>query len=149
MTQQTAIKIAYRRMHPEAQLYQLHETDAAYDLTAMTQEVVTVHANGDCLQRIGTGIAVAIPPGYAGIVAARSSIVHKGVQLANGIGIIDAGYTGEIAVMMHCPAGAVGYQIGERCAQLMIVPIVAVQWCPQDVLESTARGEGGFGSTGG
>ena len=121
---------------------------AAMDLHACIDEAVTIPAGGRAL--IPTGIAVAIPAGHVGILAVRSSMgIKHGVTLANGIGVIDSDYRGPLGVgLFNTNAQPYTVQPCDRIAQLMIVPVV----CPEpelvEELDSTERGEGGFGSTG-
>ena len=121
---------------------------AAMDLHACIDEPVTIPAGGRV--RIPTGLAVAIPEGHVGILAVRSSMgVKHGVTLTNGIGVIDSDYRGPLGVGLFnttdqpyevCPC--------DRIAQLMIVPVVCPTLEMVEELSETARGEGGFGSTG-
>ena len=101
------------------------------------------------IKAVPTGVRVAIPEGYVGLLFARSSLCNFGVMLANGVGVIDSGYTGEIQV----PLANVGSRTqrvaaGERIAQLIIVPCELPTFRRVEALEKTERGEGGFGSTG-
>ena len=97
-----------------------------------------------------TGIAVAIPPGFAGLVLPRSGHARRhGIGVVNGPGLIDSGYRGEISVLLiNHGEEAVGFGRGDRIAQLTIVPVPEVDWVEVDDLDETARGAGGFGSTG-
>jgi len=100
---------------------------------------------------VPTGVAVAIPDGHAGLVLPRSGLASRhGLTLANAPGLIDAGYRGEVicSVVNLDRDEAVLIQTGDRIAQLVIVaiPVVAPIW--SDELPESARGEGGFGSTG-
>lgn len=121
---------------------------AAIDLHACIDEAVVLPAGGRAM--IPTGLAVAIPDGYVGILAARSSMgVRWGVALSNGIGVIDSDYRGPLRVALH-NTGELEYRVepGDRIGQLMVVPVL----CPEveivSALPETARGSGGFGSTG-
>lgn len=123
-----------------------HIGDAAVDL----------HSRVDITLRPGeraavpTGIAVAIPLGYAGLVLPRSGHARRhGIGVVNGPGLIDAGYRGEISVLLinHGPKD-VEFGRGDRIAQLAIIPIPAVEWTEVESLDDTERGAGGFGSTG-
>lgn len=121
---------------------------AAVDLRAAVDTPVTI-APGERAQ-IPTGLAMAIPQGYVGIVAARSGLAcKKGIALSNGIGVIDSDYRGEIGVSLH-NTSSVPFTVerGERIAQMMFLPVATVSFLPCEELEETARGEGGFGSTG-
>lgn len=99
---------------------------------------------------IRTGISVAIPEGHVGILASRSGIgVKKGLSVAQGVGVIDSDYRGEVLVPlfnrnMHNEL----IKFGDRIAQLLIVPVIQPEIVMVDELDETERGEGGFGSTG-
>ena len=99
---------------------------------------------------IHTGLAMEIPEGYAGFLFARSGIASKrGLAPANKVGVIDSDYRGEFMVALHnhsnAPAEIAG---GERIAQLCILPVLQAEFILSESLDETARGEGGFGSTG-
>ena len=98
---------------------------------------------------INTGVRCEIPEGYVGFVFARSSMAGRGLMLANGVGVIDSGYTGEIKVPLFNAGNLPNIVMaGERIAQLVIVPCELPTFRRVDKLEDTERGEGGFGSTG-
>lgn len=99
---------------------------------------------------IGTGLAVEIPEGYAGLVYARSGIACKrGLAPANKVGVIDADYRGEVKVALHNHSlETQTIEKGERIAQLVVTPFLSVDYVESDTLSDTSRGEGGFGSTG-
>lgn len=99
---------------------------------------------------IHTGIAMEIPVGYAGLIYARSGIATKrGLAPANKVGVIDADYRGEIMVSLHNHSGETQVIAdGERIAQLVIAPFLAVNFDEVEELTDTDRGSGGFGSTG-
>ena len=99
---------------------------------------------------IPTGLAMEIPVGYVGLIYARSGIACKrGLAPANKVGVIDSDYRGEILVALHNhSAEPQRIERGERIAQLVITPYLAVEFAETDTLEDTARGKGGFGSTG-
>jgi dUTP pyrophosphatase len=95
-----------------------------------------------------TDIAVEIPEGYAGLLLARSSVSKRGLMLANGVGLIDSDYRGELLAKFNIVQdGFELYTIGERCCQLLIIPAPIVTLKEVDQLTDTARGRGGFGST--
>lgn len=99
---------------------------------------------------IGTGLAVEIPQGLVGLVYARSGLAcKKGLAPANKVGVIDSDYRGEIKVALY-NHGKESQTVakGERIAQLVIAPFVFAEYEETDDLSDTARGEGGFGSTG-
>lgn len=100
---------------------------------------------------VPTGLAVAIPEGHAGLVLPRSGLASRqGLTLANAPGLIDAGYRGEvtIAVVNLDPTTPVGISIGDRIAQLVVVPVAALKPEWSDHLPDSERGKGGFGSSG-
>jgi dUTP pyrophosphatase len=106
------------------------------------------------LQRalVGTGVAVAIPEGYAGFVHPRSGLAHRlGLSLVNAPGTIDAGYRGEIKVNLVNldPTTSLTLRRGDRVAQLVVQPVVRARFVPVEQLPESARGAGGHGSTGG
>ena len=142
------VVVDVRRLDPDLPLpTTAHSGDAGVDL----------HAREDALLRAGggrvlvpTGIAVAIPVGYMGIVVPRSGLALKhGVSLVNTPGIIDSGYRGELKVVMMNTDPTDDYQVtrGDRIAQLIIQEIVSVTWRPVDELTGEDRG-GGFGHSG-
>ena len=101
---------------------------------------------------VGTGVAVAIPEGYAGFVHPRSGLAHRlGLSLVNAPGTIDSGYRGEIKVNLVNldPTTPLTLHRGDRVAQLVVQPVVRARFVPVDELPSSVRGEGGHGSTGG
>ena len=96
-----------------------------------------------------TGIAVEIPPGHVGLVFPRSSVCKTSLRLTNAVGVIDSDYRGEItAVFDLLPERDNGYKVGDRICQLVIVPIPEVEYIEAEELSETARGAGGYGSTG-
>lgn len=143
----SGMQISFRRLHPEAPVpSQAHPGDAGWDLAS----AVRVHLQPGERAAVPTGIAVAIPPGYAGWVLPRSGHARRhGVGVVNAPGLIDSGYRGEIEVLLvnhgHEP---VTFEPGDRIAQLVVVPVPDVTWVETDQLDDTARGAGGFGSSG-
>jgi dUTP pyrophosphatase len=99
---------------------------------------------------VPTGLTLEIPPGYEAQVRARSGLaLKKGLALANGVGTIDADYRGEVGVIVvNLGAEPVTIARGERIAQLVVAPVVRACYEPVPELNGTARGAGGFGSTG-
>ena len=121
---------------------------AGADLYACEENAVTVEAGETKL--IHTGIAMAIPEGYVGLVYARSGLASKrGLAPANKVGVIDSDYRGEVMVALH-NHGNVPQTVesGERIAQIVFTPYVAAEFNVTDELDDTVRGAGGFGSTG-
>jgi len=121
---------------------------AAMDLHACIDMPLTIPAGGQVV--VPTGLAVAVPDGYVGIVAVRSSMgIRKGITLSNAIGVIDSDYRGPLGVGLRNTT-AEPYEIlpCDRIAQLMILPVVMPELELVDELSETERGKGGFGSTG-
>ena len=121
--------------------------DAGLDLYAA--ETLTLEAGERAA--VGTGIAVAIPRGFAGFVLPRSGLaLRHGLSLVNTPGLIDSGYRGEIRVVLinHDRGARVTISRGERIAQLVIQRVETAELVEVDTLPETSRGSGGFGSTG-
>jgi len=124
-----------------------HEGDAGLDLYA--GEPVTLEPMQRTL--LPTGIAVAIPEGFAGFVQPRSGLaVRSGLGIVNTPGLIDSHYRGEIKVIVINldPENPIEIDRGDKIAQLVIQPVARCSLVEVDELDETARGEGGFGSTG-
>lgn len=97
-----------------------------------------------------TGLRMAMPPGMAALIIPRSGLGSRGLVLANGVGLIDSDYRGEVIVNLHNRTDTlIEVREGDRVAQMMFVPYWQVELVKVDSLSDTARGEGGFGSTGG
>ena len=118
------------------------------DLYACLEESVTIQPGETYF--VPTGIALEVPEGCAGLVYARSSLgAKRGLAPANKVGVIDSDYRGEIIVALHNHSDEKKrVEIGERVAQLVIVPYIHAEFEEVDHLPATHRGEGGFGSTG-
>lgn len=124
------------------------EFSAGADLYACMEEPVTIAPGESVL--IHTGLAMAIPEGYAGLVFARSGLANKrGLAPSNKVGVIDSDYRGEVMVSLynHSKEPRV-IESGERIAQLVLTPYITAVWNLVDELDETERGAGGFGSTG-
>lgn len=121
---------------------------AGADLYAALEKTAAIAPSETRL--IPTGLAVAIPEGYAGLIYARSGLASKeGLAPANKVGVVDADYRGEVMVALHNHSTEVRYvECGERIAQLVIAPVYQANFCEVEELAKTARGDGGFGSTG-
>lgn len=143
------MRIRIRRLDPDVKLPQRHHRgDAGYDLCART-EARLAPAGGRAL--VPTGIAIAIPEGYAGFVQPRSGLaLRHGVTCLNTPGLIDAGYRDEISVLLVNldPRLVFDVRPGDRIAQLVVQRVHEVEWDEVDSLDDTARGTGGWGSTG-
>jgi dUTP diphosphatase len=124
-----------------------HDGDAGYDLHAAGSATI---APGERAS-VGTGIAVEIPDGHAGLVVPRSGLAARhGIGVVNAPGLIDSGYRGEISVLLLNTDRERAFQVepDDRIAQLVIVPVEAPELVESESLEETVRGVGGFGSTG-
>ncbi len=121
--------------------------DAGYDLCS------TIEATLQPFERmlVPTGLALQIPAGYAGFVLPRSGMaIKKGLSLVNAPGLIDSNYRGEIkAILVNLdPKNPIDIHVGDRIAQLVIMKVESVRFNQVDELESSCRGDGGFGSSG-
>ena len=138
-----------QRLDPDLPLpVQQHPDDAGYDLHA--REDVTLSPGGGRAV-VPTGLAVAIPSGHAGFVLPRSGLALKhGVTCLNAPGLIDPLYRGELKVLLVNTDPEQEYTVrrGDRIAQLVIQAVQMVEWIEVDELDSTARDQYGFGSTG-
>ena len=145
MTQSVKIK----RLVPEAKLPAYGSAFAAgADLYALLDAPLTIPAGATVL--VHTGIALAIPEGLVGLIYARSGLATKrGLAPANKVGVIDADYRGEVMVALHNHSAADAVvEPFERIAQLVIAPYITAEFSECEELDDTARGAGGFGSTG-
>ena len=142
------IRLAVQRLDPGLPLpAYAREGDAGLDLYA----VETVTLSPGARAAVGTGIAVAIPAGCAGFVLPRSGLaLRHGLSPLNTPGLIDAGYRGEIRVLLvnHDLAESVTVKRGDRVAQLVVQRVEAAELIEVEMLPPSARGTGGFGSTG-
>lgn len=124
-----------------------HDGDAGLDLYACE----SAHIGPGERWSIGTGVAVEIPAGHAGLVLPRSGLAKKnGITLVNSPGLIDSGYRGEIRVLLlnTDPAEVFRVAPGDRIAQLVIAPIALAEPVERETLGDSIRGDGGFGSSG-
>ena len=140
--------LRFARLHQEARApAQAHPGDAGYDLCAAESAVLRPGERAS----VGTGIAVAIPDGCAGLVLPRSGLAARhGITLPNAPGLIDSGYRGELRVLLlnTDPAEPFGVSAGDRIAQLVLVRLEPAPLQEVEQLDDTSRGAGGFGSTG-
>lgn len=144
------VEVKIKKLHQDAVLPTYgKEGDAAMDLTAVSR---TLDSYNNVVY--GTGLAMEIPLGYVGLIFPRSSITKHHLSLSNCVGVIDSGYRGEII----CKFRELGtdkvilnvnnYQVGDRIAQIMIIPRPEISFIEVDELSDSERGDGGFGSTG-
>ena len=124
-----------------------HETDAAADLYALETVTVTANSRGNMIR---TGVRIALPENWVAYIVPRSSIGTKTpLRLSNSVGVIDAGYRGELYILYDNISDS-DYTItaGDRIAQLIVMPSYHFKAEVADILDTTERGEGGFGSSG-
>jgi len=143
------VEVQFTRLDRELALPSYaHPGDAGADLVARTDVVLEPGARA----LVPTGLAIAIPVGFVGLVHPRSGLAAKnGVTVLNAPGTIDSGYRGEVAVLLlnTDPHSAVTIRRGDRIAQLVLQRVSQAVFVESADLESTSRGDGGFGSTGG
>lgn len=150
MTESVDVQILARRLDaagPDALPAYAHPGDAGADLRS-TDEVLI--QPGERVT-VGTGVAIALPDGFAGFVVPRSGLAMKhGITIVNAPGTIDAGYRGELRVTLLNTDAREAYRVhaGDRIAQLILVPVARARFVPVDELPDSVRGTGGFGSTG-
>ena len=124
-----------------------HAGDAGADLLSADDVVI---APGERVM-VGTGVSIALPDGFAAFVVPRSGLAAKhGITIVNTPGTVDAGYRGEIRVILLNTDASAPYTVsaGDRIAQLVVMPVARARFIPVERLPGTERGEGGFGSTG-
>ncbi len=139
--------LAFKRIHPEAVLpAYAHESDAGMDIRSVAE--VVIPARGRAL--VPTGLVVLLPPNYEAQVRPRSGLALKsGITVLNTPGTIDAGYRGEIGVILFNTTDTdFAVHKGDRVAQIVIAPVTRAEVVETDTIEETDRGAGGFGSTG-
>jgi len=141
------MKVKIKKLHDGAVIPSYaKEGDAAMDLTAVSK----IGTDGSAFLEYGTGISVAIPEGYVGLIFPRSSVSKTTLSLCNAVGVVDSGYRGEIKLRFRDAKlyGGESYKVGDRVAQLMIIPRPSVEFEEVEDLDETDRGLGGFGSSG-
>jgi len=140
------MKVKIKKLHPNAvKPKYAKESDAGMDLVA-----TTIISNTTFQVTYGIGLAIEIPDGMVGLIFPRSSIRNTELTLSNSVGVIDAGYRGELQATFNKLNGfeSVAYKVGDRIAQIIIVPHPIIQIVEVDELSESSRGIGGFGSTG-
>ena len=149
------MEVRIKKLHPNAVIpTYAKDGDAGMDLTAVTK---SYDRDGNIVY--GTGLAFEIPEGYVGLVFPRSSLSRLDIALSNCVGVIDSGYRGEVTVKFK-PAMLFNreqrpiilnnriYEVGERVAQIIIIPYPQITFIEADELSETERGAGGYGSSG-
>ena len=141
------MQISLKRLDPDLPLpRRAHPGDAGVDL----QSAVTVSLLPGERKTIATGIAIAIPDGYAGLVTPRSGLAARhGLSIVNTPGLVDSGYRGELRIaLINLGDEKVDIIRGDRIAQLVITPVETAEFVEVEDLPDSSRGDGGFGSTG-
>ena len=143
------IQIKVKKLKPNAIMpTRGTEYAAGADLYACIDNPIVIAPHETVM--IGTGLAMEIPEGYAGLIYPRSGIASKrGLAPANKVGVVDPDYRGEFMMAMHNHSSKpASIEPGERIAQLVITPFLTADFFEADELSDTLRGDGGFGSTG-
>lgn len=136
------IKVKIKKIHPDAKLpTYAHDGDAAMDVYAVEKNVT------DKYIEYKTGLKFEVPKNYVMLVFPRSSISNKDLLQSNSVGVLDSGYRGELLIRFK-KFGDDVYEVGERVAQIMIVPYPEIEMIEVEELSESERGEGGWGSTG-
>jgi dUTP pyrophosphatase len=142
------VELRFQRLNENAILpSRAHAGDAGLDLYAAER----AHLGPGERWGIGTGLAVEVPEGHAGFVLPRSGLAREhGIALVNSPGLIDSGYRGELRILLlnTDPADVFRVEPGDRIAQLVVTPIATLEPVEVEALASSARGDGGFGSSG-
>ena len=139
------IDVKIRKVHPDAVIpFRAHATDAGMDVTAISMEMTEDYVEYD------TGLQFQLPEGYAMLIFPRSSNSKKDLLLCNSVGILDAGYTGNLKLRFKLTTEGYTekiYNPGDKVGQIMIIPYPEINFIETEVFNETERGNGGFGST--
>ncbi len=148
-TTETVPVLVKRLPHGEGLELPGYATEGAAGMDVLSAEDVTIAPGGR--HAVATGLAVAIPPGFEIQVRPRSGLALKhGITVPNTPGTIDSDYRGELKVILiNHGADTFDIRRGDRVAQLVLAPVTRAAWLETEELDDTARGAGGFGSTGG
>jgi len=139
-------KVKIKKLDPNAVIPKYSKDgDAGMDLT-----ITDIKENTSFSITYGFGIAIEIPKSYVGLIFPRSSVRNQDLILSNCVGVIDSGYRGELQATFKKTQGldSFSYNVGDRGAQIMIIPYPQIEFVETDDLSNTDRGIGGFGSTG-
>ena len=136
------LKLKIKKIHPDAVIPKYaYEGDAGMDVIAVDREITEDYIE------YKTGLCFEIPDGYCMLVFPRSSISKKDLFLCNSVGLFDSSYRGELIIRFN-KLGEKIYEIGERIAQIIILPYPKIEFKEVSELGETQRGEGGYGSSG-
>jgi len=139
-------KVKIKKLDPNAVIPKYSKDgDAGMDLT-----ITDIKENTSFSITYGFGIAIEIPKGYVGLIFPRSSVRNQDLILSNCVGVIDSGYRGELQATFKKTQGldSFSYNVGDRGAQIIIIPYPQIEFVETDNLSDTERGDAGFGSTG-
>ena len=136
------MKVEFQLIEGGKQPVRAHNTDAGFDLYVRDFKLIDdqVHYN--------LGVKLNIPKGYVGLIFPRSSIKDKSIRLSNSVGVIDAGYQGELKTVFDIVSYGKIYAVGERCCQIVFLKLPDVELELVDTFEKSERGEKGVGSSG-
>lgn len=139
------IDVKIRKVHPDAVIpFRAHATDAGMDVIAISMEMTEDYVEYD------TGLQFQLPEGYAMLIFPRSSNSKKDLLLCNSVGILDAGYTGNLKLRFKLMTEGYTekiYNPGDKVGQIMIIPYPEINFIETEVFNETERGDEGFGST--
>ena len=137
------MKVKVKKLHKDAIIPKYaKQGDAGLDLTAIKVERLdNEHV------KYSFGLAFEIPENHVGLIFPRSSCYKQRQLLSNSVGVVDSGYRGEVSAVM-LGTSTYSYRVGDRVAQLVVMPYPSVELIEVDNLSSTERGDGGYGSTG-
>ena len=147
------ISVKLKKLNPNAIIpTRGSEHAAGYDLYVALDgdELKSIEIPAHATVKVGTGLALSVPDGYFGAIFARSGIAtNRGLRPANCVGVVDSDYTGEIIVALHNDTDLPqAIELGERIAQLVIMPYQSVSFTEVDEMTETQRGDSGFGQSG-
>lgn len=143
------MKVKVKKLHPEAVIPKYAKPgDAGLDLVAVSIESTKTSENDIVGIRYDSGLAFEIPEGNVGLLFPRSSICNTEMMMHNSVGVIDSGYRGSVSATFLGDIYGKIYKIGEKFAQLVIVPIPEIELVESEELSETERGTGSYGSTG-
>lgn len=147
------MEVKVKKLSPEAVVPKYaNPGDAGLDLVAIDNGVHMISHGGDKpvgYYRYKTGLAFQIPKGHVGLIFPRSSISNTGLFLTNAVGVLDSGYRGEIEFRFKAAQDNPSvYKKGDKIGQLVIMPFPEINLVEVELLDGSARGEGGFGSSG-
>jgi len=139
------MEVKIKKLSPKASIPHYSKSgDAGMDLVAISMDIKENYVE------YRYGLAIEIPEGYVGLIFPRSSISKTNLMLSNGVGVIDSGYRGELLSRFNF-VGSINeesYNVGDKVAQIIIIPYPKIELKVVNELSETERGEGGFGSTG-